>query len=441
MDFVRLGERYTANYIPDKLIEGYNSLIWTERFSQLGEFELKSYDVDGLGALLPEDTLVSHLETREVMQVETHEIEMEGEGVDAVPVITIRGRSASSILEHRWVESTYQKKRRMRRSYSSTSAAAVLLVNAVDNASGKDLTRGDTNAETPELNDYGWTTLDVIPNVAVTEAVPSEGPLRWWQLEEGILYPQLMKILERDDLGLRCLRPVSPNPATVITVYADLARRGTIVRTANPNVTQLQFDIYAGVDRTGTVKFSQLQGHLDKPTYLTSSREVKSLAEIKSGEVQVSDVYLSNSHAALTGWRRRTLEFDAGTPELPPAPEKPEELKKNATKAERDARADAMDKWIDDMAKWRNKRDAIVADFRAEATEAAKQELKAKRRVNMFSGDVSLSSPYIYKTNYDLGDIVMLNGDYGKSAVMRVSEYVRTEDANGDRGFPGLVEP
>lgn len=441
MDFVRLGERYTTSYIPDKLIEGYTSLIWTERFHEPGEFELKSFDILGMKALLPEDTLVSHLETREVMVVETHEIQMVGEGADAQPEIVIKGRSASVIFEHRWVESTYQKKRRMRRKYSATAAVGVLLVNAVDNPSGFDITRGDDDPDTElVVNSYPWTTKDVIPNVAVTDSVANDGDTRWWYLEEGMLYPQIMKILIDRDLSLRCMRPVSPNPATVITVFSQLARRGEVARTAVANVTQLRFDLYSGVDRSDSVKFSLLQGHLEKPQYVKSSRFHKTVMEIMSGEVTVSDVYRPGE-SNLTGWQRKTSGFDAGTPELPPMPEKPDDIKSNATAAQRNAYNNAMDNWVDKYARWKNKRNAIVTDFREEQTKAALRELKLLRRINMFSGDVTALAPYKYQTHYNLGDAVMLFGDYGESQKMIVSEFVRTEDSTGDRGFPGLVEP
>lgn len=440
MDFVRLGPANSTTYLVDQLIEGYNSLIWTERFQEHGEFELKSFNVLTLMALLPEDTLVSHLDTKHVMMVETHDIAMVGEGEDARPEITITGRSATLILEHRWVESAYQKKRRMRQKMWASSAIATLLYNAVDNPSGYDVTRGDTDADTPEYNNYSWTKNEVIPNVAVTESVSNHGTSRWWQLEQGTLYPQLQKIAIDADHGLRCLRPVSPNPATVFTVDSALATRGTVTRTPVSNVTQLRFDVYEGTDRSASVQFSQLQGHLDNPHYLISKREHKTQVELMTGSAEVGDVYLPNE-SGLTGWQRRTMGFDGGSVEIPPEPDKPDELKSNATAAQKKARAAAMDKWIDAHAKWKNKRAAIIADFREEQSTAALAELKKNRRVNMFSGDVSALSPFAYGTHYFLGDTVMLFGDYGRSAKMIVSEYVRTEDVNGDRGFPGLVEP
>lgn len=442
MDFVKLGAAGSTNYIPTDLIEGYSSLIWAERFQPHGTFELKSWDVDGMKKKLPEGTFVSHLETQEVMQVETHEINMVGEGEDEEPELTIKGKSVTSILEHRWVESAYQKKRRMRKKYSATSAACVLIYNAIDNGSGFDLTRGDDDPDTEGVvNSYVWTTKDRLPNIAVTEAVAAEGETRWWQLEQGLLYPQLQKIVFDQDLGLRTLRPVLPNSVKVITVQSALASRGTVVRTQTNNVEALRFEVYSGTDRStgpNAVQFSQLQGHILSPQYLESNENLKTALEVMSGEVEVSDVYRPGD-GGLTGWNRRVMGFDAGTPEIPPEPEKPDELKKNATKAEREARADAMDTWITKHAKWKNKRAAIVADFREEQTKAALRALKAQRRIDMFAGDISELSPFVYKTHYNLGDTVMLYGDYGKATKMLVAEYVRTEDANGDKGIPGLV--
>lgn len=444
MDLVKLGGPYTTQYLPTDIIEGYNSLIWTERFQAAGEFELRTFDVDNMKAKLPEGTFVSHLETQETMQVETHEINLVGEGEDAEPELIIRGRSASVILEHRWVESKYQKKRRMRKKYSATAAAAVLIVNAVDNASGADITRGDDDPDTEGVvNHYEWNTKDVIPNVAVTEVVAAEGETRWWQLEQGMLYPQLMNILVDQDLGLRCLRPILPNSITVFDVKKNLADRGTVTRILTSNVAQLRFEIYQGIDRStgnNAVQFSQLQGHILSPQYLESNQQHKTATEVMSGAIELKDVYRPGD-GALSGWNRKVMGYDAGTPELPPEPEKPREPGDNATAAQRKEYRQAIDAWKIKWGKWDTKRDRINADFREEHQKKALRELKKARRVDMFSGDISNLSPYQYKLHYDLGDTVMLFGDYGKSTKMIVHEYVRSEDINGDRGIPGLVAP
>lgn len=431
MKLVRLGAAYSTHYTPTELIEGYISLIWTERFQSPGEFELKSYDINRMKELLPLDTLISHLETKEVMRVETHSIEMEGEGEDAVPVITVSGRSAYAILEDRWVEGEYQRKRTLQLPYTASTLLCILLWQAVDNPHGVDVTRTKT---------YPWTTLDVIPNVAVTEATPSGTMPRWWQLEQGPLLDQFQKIMVDADLGLRTIRPTLPNNGTVITVGAAPSVRGKVNRTPTQNISALRFEVYAGTDRSATVKFSQLQGHLNKSQYLHSVKDYKTVVEIMSGVYEVTDVYRTGE-SGLSGWRRRLVSMDAGTPEIPAAPEKPERLTKNPTKAERNKYEREMDEYRSALSAWKAQRASIVATFRAENIAEAQRLLKEHRKTNMFAGDISDLSPYKYGEHYFLGDTVLLVGDYNMSAKMVVQEYVRTEDANGDRGIPGLVEP
>jgi hypothetical protein len=450
MDFVRLGEPYTTNYVPDALIEGYSSLIFTERHRTPGEFELKTVDIEETMDLLPEDTLVSHLDTDAVMMVETHEITQNEEGHDE---LTVRGRSLESMTEHRWVEGPYQVKRLMRRNYSPVSAAAVLLYNSFDNASGKDVTRGkeqDLQLVGPynppatgslEVNDYPWTLLDRIPNIAITDSAAADGTARRWWLDEGLLAPQLQAILDAGNLAIRVIRPTFDKTVQVVTVKATpIDERGVVVRTMATNSSSMLFDIYQGVDRRNTVSFSQLQGHLDQPQYLWSNREFKTGVEVKSG-VAIGDVYRSTVEAGYSGIRRRIDEHDAGSPEYPPQPVRPPDLRKNATKAQKAKYADEMDDWNDRMEKWRLRRATILSDFQDDAKADALTILRGKRRTKMVIADVSSEAPYKFKTHYNLGDLVTLYGDYGQASTMVVSEYVRTEDINGERGLPGLTTP
>lgn len=442
MDLVRLGERYTTQYVPDALVEFYTSLIWTERFFGYGEFELKSFEVAYIQSLLPEDTLVSHLETREVMIVTTHEINPVGEEGQEQDEITVKGVSLASIFDHRWVESEYGKKRRMRQTYSAKGAAAVLIFNAIDNPSGKDVTRGDPEAEDISKNDYGWTTLDVLPNIAITDSAPALGGGRWWKLEEGILGPQLARILSDEDLSIRTMRPVPGGTSGNVVKVKNmpLEERGNIERTLKTDISALQFDIYQGVDKSGSISFNVSQGQLDKAQYVWSNVNYKTVVEIKSS-VGGADVYRP-SESGITGLRRRVIGMDGGEPELPDKPEEPAPLRKNASQAERNKRQDDMDKYLDKLAAWKNKRDRIVADFKDEnQKEALRMLRKENRRTVVFSGSVTELAPYKYKTDYNLGDSVMIYGDYEAAQKVIVAEYVRAENLNGDLGYPGFVMP
>jgi hypothetical protein len=50
------------------------------------------------------------------------------------------------------------------------------------------------------------------------------------------------------------------------------------------------------------------------------------------------------------------------------------------------------------------------------------------------------SQNYNYRTDYNVGDIVGVDGEYNTSTTMRVIEYVEIEDENGESGYPTLSE-
>lgn len=444
MDLVRLGAPYSTQYLPDALIEGYSSAIWTERFFTPGEFEIKTADVDRMMELLPEDTLISHLDTDQVMMVESHTVE---DDEDGNPVLTITGRSLDLMLEHRFVESRYQKRRSMRRKYSPVGALSVLLWQAFANTSGKDVTRGDKDDDTGERNDYSWNTQDAIPNVVITDSAADNGTSKDWFLNEGMLLPQIAKMLTKADLGIRVIRPGSESNAQVITVKTNLADRGDVVRTYTTGITAMRFDIYQGIDRSHTseppenrVQFSVLQGDITEAQYARSKKDMKTIVEIMTS-ASIADQARNATERAYTGIRRKVSAIDAGEPDIPDAPDRPEDPRKNATQAEKNAWREAIDNWRDKMTAWRNKRDRIMDAFKEAAIDDAQGELKAKRRLKMFSGNISPMATYQYRVHYGLGDTVSLYGDYDEVQKMIVAEYVRTEDENGDRGYPGLVLP
>lgn len=420
MDVVRLD---SSSYIPDDLIEGYDSMIWTERFQTHSSFEMQTPLVQETLNLLPEGTFISTLQSEVVMEVETRNIKEDDEGRR---VLVVSGREVTSILDSRHVEAPYGKRRKMAKKYSPTGAAAVLIWNVIDNHANKDVTRS---------NDFPWTSKDKVPNVSVSDSVPVDGTLRNWWLEQGPLWPQLEKIMLDGDLGLRTIRPES-GPMTRIAIESALANRGDIIRTVITDVTSLRFDIYKGLDRSHLqsanpkVGFNYIQGHIENDEYLFSKQDLKTACEVMTG-VGGDDVYRSGD-SGLTGWARRVMSYDGGEPEYPK--EKPTYPGKNATNAD-------QTKYEDDLAEWQDKKAEVDAEFLADVQDDALRALKKQRRIKLFSGDISPLAPYVYGTHYKLGDFVTLYGDYNQTERMVVSEYVRTEDAEGDRGYPGLILP
>lgn len=423
MDVVRLGPAGSTTYKPDILIEGYESMIWTERFQTPGDFTLKTPRVQEALNLLPEMTFISTLQSSEVMMVENHLIEEDENGHRT---LTVSGRSISAFLEHRHLEGGYGKRRKLAKKYSPTGALLVLIWNAIDNWSNKDVTRE---------GDFSWTTKDQIPGVVVSESVPVTGDLKNWWVEQGPLYPQLEKIMLKGDLGIRIIRPDS-GPFTKVAIETALANRGDITRTLTTTTNAIRFDIYEGLDRSHNqatnpiVGFNYIQGHIDNDKYLFSNQAYKNACEVMTG-IGGKDVYRSGD-SGLTGWSRRVMSFDGGEPEY--KKDKPTYPGKNASEQK-------QTKYEADLADWENEKAAIDAEFLEDVADDALRALKAQRRVKLFSGDISPLAPYTYNNHYKLGDYVTLYGAYDQTEKMLVSEYVRTEDAEGDRGYPGLILP
>lgn len=447
MDVVRLGPYNNTDptYLPDRMIENYTSLVWTERFLDPGEFIMKTPYVDEMLEVLPEMTLISHRHTSEVMLVESHLITKDALGNEE---LTIAGRSVDVMFEHRFIEGKYQKRRQMAREYAPPSAAGVLMWNAIDNLTDPpvDVTRARKDAD-PDGDQYvagdpwPWNSKDALPNVAISDSTSgftNDDKRRWW-LTEGMLYPQLIKILKRGEVGIRTIRP----PSAVTTADDRLRVRsqpnadfGEIIRTTQGTYSELRFDIFQGKDRSheqsanARVIFNVIHDHFDETQHLYTVKDWKTVAEVMSSLNSRKDIYRAGQ-SGYSGWQRRALAFDAGSPDIPDKPDYPG---KNASDAE-------QNKYERQFNRWKNERDDIVSKFKSDYEEDALRELNRFRKDSLFSGDISEEglALYKYKRDYDLGDKVTLRGRRGAQEVATVVGYVRTEDAEGDRGFPELT--
>src|SRR5678815_3489985 len=87
-----------ANNQPKTLVENYDSLIWTERFNTVGDFQIATGRVDEFLTLYPEGTKFTLRESNQVMAVETHQIDRKK---NSGAKLFIKGRSYESILDRR----------------------------------------------------------------------------------------------------------------------------------------------------------------------------------------------------------------------------------------------------------------------------------------------------------------------------------------------------
>jgi hypothetical protein len=95
-----LGIYYEAPIVLEggELIEGLESVTWIERYSEPGEFEIQAKLSSGIREKLPIGSVISHVETTEVMMVENHELKQDE---DQEVMVVVTGRSFWAFLEFR----------------------------------------------------------------------------------------------------------------------------------------------------------------------------------------------------------------------------------------------------------------------------------------------------------------------------------------------------
>jgi hypothetical protein len=392
MDVLRLDP---VTYLPNSLVEGYNSMIWTERYLDNGEFEMKTPNVASTMILIPEGTPISLRDSKEVMFVETHSIGVDSDGGRE---LTVAGRTFETFLENRaQIATVYNTSWLATKQYKTSEMVSLLAWTHLVNTNGQDVTRPGTVSST----------LSAVPGVVITDSSTLVDVAKDWWLETGQIYPTFRDFLGLGGLGVRNIRPsgVTGNVMTFDTTVAPA--RGTVLKVSTPNIQLLSVDIYNGVDRRRTqaivepVIFHYDSGHIDSPKYVFSSKDLKTMATITSS-VGNQDVWLGTgiTPPAINpgGLGRRVLYIDGGS-------------------------AGGQ----------------TYSVFLSSLVQNAQIELMKNIRQVLFDGAISPISPYKYGTHYSLGDKVTLLAEYGIEQQMLVSEYVRTEDQAGDRGYPTLV--
>lgn len=361
MDLVKMD----VNRQPSELIDGYDSLIWTERFSTCGDFVITTGRVDEFMTKLPEGTVLTLRESTVPMIVETHEINRKK---NAPQSVTIRGRSYQSILDRR--------------------AALKSLT---------DLSEWTVNAKIPSDAAYYAivkvcvdgivSAADIFPGSIVTFSTPADyltstGPTKSIPIPRGNLLAAVESLLQTATKA-----DPTTSPATPAVVPHG-------IRAVRPGIggTVIAIEIYTGVDRTATVRFEATRDMLDDGNYVFS----------KVGSANVGYILGNNASATLskksvepTGLDRRVLLIDASS---------------------------------------------TIASDAAMLRALAEPALSEASETAIFDGTINQDlSTFTYGSDYGLGDIVQLVGDYGLVSNARVTEYIRSEDATGVKAYPTLT--
>lgn len=258
----------------DQVVDKFESLIWTERFSSKGDFELTLHSTVASRALFKAGTRLALNESYRVMTVDTIEDKVDVEGR---ALLTIKGPSLEDILEDRVAKKTL----------SDLTVEPKWGITGTPGAITEAVFRTMCTIYGTEYLDLA----DVIPFYvqgtifpADTIPLPSD-PITVW-LEPDTVYNVIKDICDLYDLGFRLVR--------------------------NFDTSQLYFNIYAGSDRTTSqtglapVVFAPNLDNLQNTTELTSTATYKNVAYVFS-PVGFEIVFPQGVDPAVEGFERHVL--------------------------------------------------------------------------------------------------------------------------------------
>lgn len=355
-----------ATFRPQGLIENYKSLIWTERYSQAGDFELQSSSIAETMTALPLESYVSLRESTVPMVVESHKIE---KPKNSSPIITVSGRSfEASALERRVSVNS---------PFSPTVPRAAWTLTAAKESDAAYKAMRIVLGDIARLQEGVQVLAAVNPAMSPNDAIPeidlvlpndySTSSDNTYEISADYLYKTVSDLIATNNHGIKSVRPLDSG-------------------------TQVGVEIYNGADLTNTVVFDARFDQFDSATYLLSNQGSANVAYVfgSNGSQQV----LKTAAPEPSGLARRVLLLDETS----------------------DANTNTVD--------IRKTRGLI--------------ELYKNNVTALFDGEISIQVAQGYNTRYFLGDILKLVGEYGLSQNVRVSEFIRTEDAEGEKAYPAF---
>jgi hypothetical protein len=233
-----------SNMQEAKLVENYDSLIWTERFNTVGDFQIQTGDIDRFMTILPEGTYLSLRESNVPMIVETHNIvRKKGKPTNLI----IKGRAFESVLDRRIAIAAVQA------GINDWNVVAKIPSDVAYYIITKICVDGILSA-----NDIFPSTLVQFPTPA--DYLTSTGPNRSFSVAKGNLLARVLEFLQTEAKADATTTPATP----------AVVQHG--IRAVRPNAsgTAVAIQIYTGTDRYQNVYFDGTRDLLDDGSYLFS---------------------------------------------------------------------------------------------------------------------------------------------------------------------------
>lgn len=370
-------ELYTLDreYLKKNVIDGFHSIIWTERYYGDSEVKLVVPVNKNMIEQLSMGTFLSLEESDELMILETMNIK-DGK-------ITLSGISVLKWLNNRFIRTSSSHKDEYWYLEGET-AGWVLWAMVYYMCVGGDYLDGTIPTGIPNPESLA------IPGLGLDDYDKSGSSLKV-ALKYGPLYDAMLEFAKAYEIGMQIILDFNSS-------------------------TPLKFRSYKGLDRTSI--------QTDVPV-VRFSPEMNSFTDTE--EIQSISSYKTNVYSFVPG-----LDPEEGQPDLRTTPGigiLPGEHSGFDLRAKLIFSSDITTDQVGGSS-------ATLLEI---LNNRAQTELSNSKYVKTVDGEIVPDSQFQYGTHYNLGDIIEVEGETGIVQRSRITEYIRSQDNTGEKAYPTVT--
>lgn len=366
----------TREYAKKDIIDGFTSIIWTERYYGDSQVELVvPLTMDMIGKL-PEGTFLGLEESDELMIIETANLadgKLKLSGISVLPWLDNRFVRTSSNHSHQhW-------------SLEAENPGWALWAMIYNMCVGGQYLDGTTSIGIPNPEKF------IIPGLGLYDYDKSGEPLKV-AVPYGPLYKAMLEFAKTYEIGMQILLDIS-------------------------SPTPLLYRNYKGMDRT--------TAQTDNPV-VRFSPEMDSLSDIE--EVRSLKEFKTHAYVFVPG-----LEPQEGQPDIRTTPGISILSDEEYTGFDLRAKLVLASDITTDQVSGNSGHLIDVLNSRALT------ELTNSKYIKTVDGEIVPDSQFQYGVDYSLGDIIEVEGNTGTVQRCRITEYIRSQDNNGEKAYPTVT--
>lgn len=420
------------------VVDSFDSVIWTERYNDVGDMTLNIHSSQANRNLLTTGTLLAMNLSSRVMMIETVEDKSDSSGNKT---LILTGSSIEIILEDRVARDSVSTGETIEPKWVITGLPADIARQIFQSV----MVNGILDA------------FDILPfyapgNLYPADTLPEPSTVATVSLPLGTVLSSLKLICKTYDLGFRIVR--------------------------NLDNSQLLFNVYSGNDRTTgqsalpAVVFAANLDNLINSTYLTSIKLYKNVAYVFCPDA-ATKAYSDSIDPTTSGFGRRILMVEAQDIKYPIRTYTVTSDQQSAIRAAMSLATslqpaqDALNRLVQKVRLLAGDANIIIqsaaylsasqsayvsnAISTSQAYEAGEyaallqvleargiQELAKHNSITAFDGEIPKTGSYVYEVDYRLGDITEIRNQDGVVTNVRVTEQIFSQDRNGEKSYPTL---